>query len=99
MTDETWLPADFVHPLHVALIPTLHLRPIRASDVDIDLPVVLANQPELWAVYGQAWRWPSRVGARPRPPGGPTVARASLSDGRSTSSSPAGSAGTGPSTG
>lgn len=58
MTDETWLPADFVHPLHVELTAALHLRPIRASDVDIDLPVVLANQKELWAVYGQAWQWP-----------------------------------------
>ena len=37
MTDETWLPADFRHPTRVAVTPTHHLRPIRASDVDIDL--------------------------------------------------------------
>lgn len=55
-----WLPDDFVHPLHVPLTDDVHLRPIRASDVDIDMVTVHANQPMLWEVYGAAWGWPPR---------------------------------------
>ena len=58
MTASGWLPTDFVHPLHVALTDHVHLRPIRASDVDIDMVTVHANQPMLWAIYGEAWGWP-----------------------------------------
>ena len=58
MTPPRWLPADFTHPLHVALTDEVHLRPIRASDVDIDLVTVHANQPMLWQMYGAAWGWP-----------------------------------------
>lgn len=56
MTD--WLPHDFAHPLRAQLTDQVHLRPIRASDVDLDLAVVLRNQPRLWAMYGEAWGWP-----------------------------------------
>jgi nudix-type nucleoside diphosphatase (YffH/AdpP family) len=58
MTTPRWLPADFVHPGRVALTDDVHLRPIRASDVDIDLVTVHANQPMLWQMYGAAWQWP-----------------------------------------
>ncbi|MDQ7993317.1 MAG: GNAT family N-acetyltransferase, partial [Propionicimonas sp.] len=35
-----------------------HLRPIRAADVDLDLPAVMGSQPRLWSIYGEAWGWP-----------------------------------------
>ncbi|RJK92660.1 GNAT family N-acetyltransferase [Vallicoccus soli] len=35
-----------------------HLRPIRADDVDIDLPAVMGSRERLWATYGEAWGWP-----------------------------------------
>ena len=54
----TWLPADFEHPTRVELSTGHHLRPIRESDVDIDLPAVLGSQPRLWSIYGEAWGWP-----------------------------------------
>ncbi|MEE8600777.1 GNAT family N-acetyltransferase [Euzebya tangerina] len=60
-----WLPADFVHPVHVPLPaadgsgPTgLHLRPIRAADTEIDHPAVMGSQARLWSIYGEAWGWP-----------------------------------------
>jgi len=58
MTDHRWLPAGFVHPQRVELTPTTHLRPIRASDVDIDMVTVMANRDMLWRMYGEAWGWP-----------------------------------------
>lgn len=59
MSEETaWLPADFVHPRHVDFDDTIYLRPIRASDVDIDLVAVHANRDMLWEQYGEAWGWP-----------------------------------------
>ncbi|MDQ1385796.1 MAG: hypothetical protein QOG65_3175 [Actinomycetota bacterium] len=54
----TWLPADFVHPERVGLSTGHHLRPIRASDVDIDYPAVMASRERLWAIFGRAWGWP-----------------------------------------
>ena len=54
----SWLPTDFVHPRRVPLRSGLHLRPIRASDVDIDMPAVMGSQARLWTQYGQEWGWP-----------------------------------------
>jgi hypothetical protein len=59
MTDEsTWLPADFAHPLRLDLVTGQHLRPIRATDVDLDLPAVMGSRDRLWTIYGEAWGWP-----------------------------------------
>ncbi|WP_142120917.1 GNAT family N-acetyltransferase [Rarobacter faecitabidus] len=55
---ENWLPASFVHPLRVDFSESIYLRPIRASDVDIDLIAVHANRDMLWEQYGEAWGWP-----------------------------------------
>ena len=54
----TWLPDDFTHPIRVELPTGEHLRPVRADDVDLDLPAVLGSQPRLWSIYGAAWGWP-----------------------------------------
>ncbi|MGZ4632972.1 MAG: GNAT family N-acetyltransferase [Actinomycetes bacterium] len=56
--ESTWLPADFVHPQRVELETGHHLRPIRASDVDLDMPAVTGSQERLWSIYGEAWGWP-----------------------------------------
>ena len=53
-----WLPADFVHPLRVAVDTTHHLRPIRATDVDLDMVAVMGSQARLWSIFGAAWQWP-----------------------------------------
>src|SRR4028119_98035 len=53
-----WLPVDWHHPLRVELSTGHHLRPIRASDVDLDMVAVLGSQKRLWSVYGEAWGWP-----------------------------------------
>ena len=53
-----WLPADFTHPTTVPVSGDRHLRPIRATDVDLDYPLVMGAREELWAVYGDAWGWP-----------------------------------------
>lgn len=53
-----WLPSAFAHPTHVPLTADAHLRPIRASDVDIDMIAVQGNQQMLWRMYGEAWGWP-----------------------------------------
>jgi RimJ/RimL family protein N-acetyltransferase len=55
---DTWLPADFVHPERVTVTDTHHLRPIRATDVDIDLPAVMGSRERLWSIYGEPWGWP-----------------------------------------
>jgi hypothetical protein len=55
---DAWLPSDFEHPLRVELVDGVHLRPIRASDVDIDMVAVKSNHDMLWAMYGEAWGWP-----------------------------------------
>ncbi|HEY7042219.1 MAG TPA: GNAT family N-acetyltransferase [Nocardioidaceae bacterium] len=54
----TWLPADFVHPRWVDLPFGHHLRPIRESDVDLDMIAVMGSQARLWDIYGRAWGWP-----------------------------------------
>ncbi|MFL5861504.1 MAG: N-acetyltransferase [Solirubrobacteraceae bacterium] len=53
-----WLPENFVHPERVELPTGDHLRPIRATDVDIDYPAVMGSRDRLWARYGDAWGWP-----------------------------------------
>ena len=60
MTERTapWLPADWAHPNLVPLSGGHHLRPIRANDVDLDLPAVMGSRDRLWSIYGAAWGWP-----------------------------------------
>jgi hypothetical protein len=53
-----WLPPDFDHPREVELPGGYHLRPIRAADVDLDMPAVMGSQPRLWSIFGAAWGWP-----------------------------------------
>lgn len=53
-----WLPDGFEHPRAVALRTGHHLRPIRATDVHLDMPAVMGSQERLWSIYGQAWGWP-----------------------------------------
>lgn len=54
----SWLPQDFVHPLRVEVDAGHHLRPIRADDVDLDMPAVMGSQQRLWSIFGEAWGWP-----------------------------------------
>jgi RimJ/RimL family protein N-acetyltransferase len=54
----TWLPADFVHPLLVEVDAGHHLRPIRVTDVDLDMVAVMGSQARLWSIFGPAWEWP-----------------------------------------
>lgn len=53
-----WLPESFVHPTLVPLLDGYHLRPIRASDVELDMPAVMGSRERLWSIYGEAWGWP-----------------------------------------
>lgn len=53
-----WLPERFRHPSRVELPTGHHLRPIRADDVDLDLPAVMGSRERLWSIYGEAWGWP-----------------------------------------
>ena len=53
-----WLPDDFEHPTSVALPTGEHLRPMGASDVDLDYPAVMGSRARLWETYGEAWGWP-----------------------------------------
>ena len=53
-----WLPENFVHPMRVSVCDGHRLRPIRASDVDLDYPAVMGSRARLWARYGEAWGWP-----------------------------------------
>jgi len=53
-----WLAAGFVHPERVDLPSGHHLRPIRASDVEIDYPAVMGSRARLWEKYGATWGWP-----------------------------------------
>jgi RimJ/RimL family protein N-acetyltransferase len=53
-----WLPGDFEHPTRLDLPTGHHLRPIRADDVDLDLPAVMGSRERLWSMYGEAWGWP-----------------------------------------
>jgi hypothetical protein len=53
-----WLPADFQHPTRVPVTADHHLRPIRATDVDLDMPAVMGSRERLWQIYGEVWGWP-----------------------------------------
>jgi RimJ/RimL family protein N-acetyltransferase len=55
-----WLPPTWLHPRRVELSTGHHLRPLRASDVDLHLRAVLESQERLWSIYGPAWQWPPR---------------------------------------
>ena len=58
----SWLPDDFVHPVHVQVPDTaLHLRPIREADTALDYPAVMGSQERLWTVFGPAWAWPKKT--------------------------------------
>ncbi len=54
----SWLPGDFVHPTRADLSTGHHLRPIRATDVDLDYPAVMGSRERLWSIFGRAWGWP-----------------------------------------
>jgi RimJ/RimL family protein N-acetyltransferase len=54
----SWLPTTFVHPIRVELGIGHYLRPIRATDVDLDFPAVMGSRERLWSIYGDAWGWP-----------------------------------------
>lgn len=53
-----WLPPDFVHPTRVEVDSAHHLRPIRAADVELDMPAVMGSQQRLWSIFGEVWGWP-----------------------------------------
>lgn len=53
-----WLPPWFVHPTHLELASGHHLRPLRAVDLELDLPAVRGSRDSLWARFGPAWGWP-----------------------------------------
>jgi RimJ/RimL family protein N-acetyltransferase len=53
-----WLPTEFVHPTSVEVCAGHHLRPIRASDTELDHPAVMGSRESLWATFGPAWGWP-----------------------------------------
>lgn len=54
----SWLPAEFRHPLIAVPWEGVLARPIRASDVDIDMIAVMGCREMLWRMYGDAWQWP-----------------------------------------
>lgn len=58
MTDAPWLPEGWEHPDRVEVGGGHHLRPIRADDVDLDMPAVMGSRERLWSIYGEAWGWP-----------------------------------------
>lgn len=63
---RAWLPEAFVAPAGLELASGHHLRPIRASDIELDYPAVMSSQPRLWRLFGESWGWP---------PAGMTVAQ------------------------
>jgi hypothetical protein len=56
--DAPWLPADFEHPTRLELPTGHHLRPIRATDIDLDYSAVMGSRHRLWEIFGTAWGWP-----------------------------------------
>jgi hypothetical protein len=59
MTEQqSWLSAEFRPPERLDLSSGHHLRPIRASDGEIDYEAVMSSQPRLWQLLGRAWGWP-----------------------------------------
>ncbi len=58
MEPTTWLPRGWPHPTRVDLPTGHHLRPIRPSDVDLDMVAVMGSRERLWSIYGSTWGWP-----------------------------------------
>lgn len=58
MSEKPWLPAGFTPPERLDLPTGEHLRPIRATDVDLDFPAVMGSQTRLWSIFGAPWGWP-----------------------------------------
>jgi hypothetical protein len=54
-----FLPETFVPPGRTELATGHHIRPIRASDIDLDYPAVMGSQPRLYEIFGPAWGWPT----------------------------------------
>lgn len=54
----SWLPDTFTHPARVDIGSEHHIRPISASDVDLDMVAVMGSQERLFSIYGQSWGWP-----------------------------------------
>ncbi|MFG2844942.1 N-acetyltransferase [Kitasatospora sp. NPDC048296] len=58
----TWLPDDFVHPVHVPLLgDEYHLRPIAEADAALDYPAVMGSRERLWGIFGPVWGWPAET--------------------------------------
>ena len=57
-TPATWLPTGWEHPTLVPVGADHHLRPIRATDVDLDMPAVMGPGELLWSIYGAPWGCP-----------------------------------------
>jgi hypothetical protein len=55
---QPWLPEDWQAPERVPIGDGHHLRPIRATDVDLDMRAVMGSQERLWTLYGEVWGWP-----------------------------------------
>jgi hypothetical protein len=53
-----WLAATFTPPAGLELPSGHHLRPIRASDVDLDYAAVMGSRTRLFSIFGRAWGWP-----------------------------------------
>ena len=53
-----WLPDTFSHPQLVDIDSEHHIRPIAASDVDLDMVAVMGSHERLFSIYGQSWGWP-----------------------------------------
>ena len=53
-----WLQDGWMHPTEVELSTGHHFRPIRATDVDLDMLAVMGSRERLWSIYGTAWGWP-----------------------------------------
>lgn len=54
----SWLPHGFTPPARLDLPTGHHLRPIRATDVDIDMVAVMGSQERLFGLFGGVWGWP-----------------------------------------
>lgn len=54
----TWLPEEWSHPVHVPVGRDHHLRPLRATDLDLATAAVSSSRVRLWSIYGRAWGWP-----------------------------------------
>jgi hypothetical protein len=58
-TPDRWLPDGWRPPGRLDLGTGHHLRPIRATDVDLDMCAVTGSQERLWTLLGDARGWPA----------------------------------------